>query len=53
MLLSILASGSLLTQGKSRGMAEVTRQCPGVCDDATCALPGGTGSAGGLRGPLR
>ena len=47
------ASGSLLTVGEGRCMPWVmARQCPGVCDDATCAVCCGAGTAGGVCGPV-
>ncbi len=45
-------NGSLLTLGEGRGMPWVTRECPGVCDDATRAVSCGAGPAGGLCGPV-
>ena len=46
------ASGGLLTMGGGRGMPWVKRECPGVCDDATCAVSCGAGPAGGVCGPV-
>ncbi len=49
------ANGSLLTSERVRGMPEFSSSgmtCCGVRDDATLAVSGGAGPAGGLRGAV-